>query len=178
MIADRLQEIIDLARAASPQRWRLGVLAVASALVAAIAAGFGVGPFLAVMVAFPAVLAVVNPGTQLPIAVMVIVIVEWLGSGGSVTSPAVVVLTFGLFVFHTAIALLAVTPHGAGAPPVVLRRWVQRSGVVVAATVGVWAFVVVLEQRAPPPDGFLVVLSLGALAVAAWFARERSLTRE
>ena len=178
MIADRLQRLIDLARAASPQRWRVGTLAVASALVAAIAAGFGIGPLLAVMVALPAVVAVVNPGTQLGIAVMVIVIVEWLGSGGSVTSPAVVVLALGLFVFHTAIALLAITPHGAGAPTVVLRRWVQRSGVVAAVTVGMWTFVVVLEQRAPPPDGFLVVLSLGALAVAAWFARERSLTRE
>ncbi len=176
MITERLQEFIDLARAASPQRWRLGFLAVTSATVAAVAAGFGIGPFLVLMVVVPAILSTINAGTQTAIAVVLIVVVEWLGSADDVTSPAAAVIALALFTFHAILALLAVTPHSASVSPVVLRRWVQRSTVVGGSTVALWAFVLVLEQREPPPDGALLVLALGVLAAAAWAARARSLT--
>ena len=176
MNTERLQEFVDLARAASPQRWRLGFLAVASATSAAVAAGFGAGPFLVLMVVVPAIVATVSAGSHTAIAVIVIIIVEWIGSGGAVTSPAALIIALGLFVFHAVLSLLAVTPHSAALPPTVLRRWVQRSAVVSGATIALWAFVVVLEQREPPPDGVLLVLALAVLVAATTAARSRSLT--
>lgn len=176
MNTERLQEFIELARAASPQRWRLGFLAVTGATVAALAAGFGIGPFLFVMVVIPAIISTVAAGTQTAIVVIVIVMLQWLGSADDVTSPAALVIALALFTFHATLALLAVTPHSASVSPVVLRRWVQRSAAVGGATIALWAFVLVLEQREPPPDGALFVLALGVLIAAAWAARARSLT--
>ena len=176
MNTERLQEFIDLARVVSPQRWRLGFLAVTSATVAAVAAGFGIGPFLVLMVVIPAVISTISAGTQTAVVVVLIVVVEWLGSADDVTSPAALVIALALFVFHAILALLAVTPHSASVSPVVLRRWVQRSSFVGGSTIALWVFVLVLEQREPPPDGALLMLALSVLAVAAWAARARSLT--
>lgn len=175
MITERLQEFIELARAASPQRWRLGFLAVTSATVAAVAAGFGIGPFLILMVVIPAIISTISAGSQTVVVVIVIVVLEWLGSADDVTSPAALVIALTLFTFHAILTLLAVTPHSASVSPVVLRRWVQRSAVVGGSTISLWAFVLVLEQREPPPDGVLLVLALAVLAAAAWTARARSL---
>lgn len=176
MNTEHLQEFIELARAASPQRWRLGFLAVTSATIAALAAGFGIGPFLVVMVVLPAIVSAVGAGTQTSIIVIVIVVLQWLGSANDVTSPAALVIALALFAYHAVLALLAVTPHSASVSPVVLRRWVQRSAIVGGSTIALWAFVLVLEQREPPPDGALLVLALGVLIAAAWAARARSLT--
>ena len=176
MNTDWLQERIDVARATSLQRWRLGSLAVTSAAVAGVAAGFGIGLFLVVIVVLPAVVSTINAGTQTAVAVIVIVVVGWLGSTGDATSPAAVVVAVALFEFHAILALLAVTPHGATLASAVIRRWAQRSAIVGGATVALWAFVLVLEQREPPPDGVLLVLALGVLVAAAFTARARSLT--
>ena len=70
-----------------------------------------------------------------------------------------------LFVFHSVIALMAVTPINAHIRGSLLRRWLRRSGYVVAATVGVWAIVFVMDQRRATGSAVLTVVGFATLTV-------------
>jgi len=171
MTTSRLQSSIDLVRSTSRQRWRLGLAAVVSVMVAAIVAGFAIGPFLILLVTLPAVFAAVRPGSPAALATIAVVAAEWLGSADEAASPGSIVVAIGLFGFHAAISLLAVTPHSARVDAHVIRRWTQRSAAVTIATTFVWAMVAAMDRRQPPASSVLLFLALGSLAAATWLAR-------
>ncbi len=178
MIVSQLQARLDQALATSLHRWVLMLLAVVPLVVAS--AGIArATPYpdtwVVYFVAVIAVVVAVEPSEQLGLVLMSIVLFQWLTLDVSVTSPWTIALGLGLHVFHTSVALMAVTPHTASLHRDIVIRWLGRSVVVVVATVGVWFLVVALERRAIPGNVALSVTSFGVLAAAVVAFRFRSL---
>lgn len=152
-------------RAASRQRWALTAIAVfsiACALsVVAIATDLSFGIF-SVIVTLLALASMGYLDTSFPTIVIVLVVVRWMVSDGSPTSPAVLLVAAALAAFHTIAALLAAVPPSATVPSDVLRSWGRRWSVVVGATSVWWAALALFSRREAGPS---VVATIGALVV-------------
>lgn len=150
MNVGQLQSFIDRLSLVSWQRWALSAMAMVAAAgastVTAMAAGRQTDVILVLVVGI-AVAAVVRPDSHTAAVVEVIVVWQWLASTDGPMTAWVVALALCLFVFHTVIALMAVTPIGAVVDRSVLLRWLRRSGWVVLATVAMYALVVVMNER-------------------------------
>jgi hypothetical protein len=78
--------------------------------------------------------------------------------------PEVALLATLLYLHHSAAALGAVLRTDAVVPAAVLRRWVGRAAVVLAASAGTGLCVVAFALAAPPDWSATVFVGLGALA--------------
>ena len=178
MTTRRLQQQLDQALAATAQRWLLGgVAALAATLASAtmtMRSTHGDG-WVVVVVAVLAVVAAIQPDEHTALIVVAIVVMHWLAVGGGVDSAWSMAIAGALFVFHTVIALMAVTPHTAVVHSAILRRWLVRSAVMIPATVGVWILVGVFERREAPGNAALSALAFAILAVAVVALRVRSI---
>jgi hypothetical protein len=185
MTVGQLQLWIDRLWLISLQRWlfiavSLGCVAGASAITT-LAAGSQPSVAIALMVVLT-IVAVIMPDSHAALAVEVAVVWQWLAATDDATTPWVIPFAVLLLVFHSVIALMAVTPINAHVRGLILLRWLRRSGYVVAATVGVWAIVLVMDQRRARGSvaltlvGFvtLTVLILTMRASSAMPRRERS----
>ena len=177
MNVGRLQMWIDRLWLVSGQRW----LFIASSLccvagastVTALASGTQTGVVVALMVAL-AIVAVVKPDSHAALAVAVAMVWQWLATTDDATSPWTIPFAVLLLLFHTLIALMAVTPTNVHVPVSVLGRWVWRCCFVAAATVGVWVIVVVMDQRRAPGSVALTALGFVTLAALILVARTSS----
>ena len=134
MTVGQLQLWIDRLWMVSGQRWlfvavSLGCVAGASTITALVA-GSQPGVAIALMTGL-AVVAVIRPDSHGAFVVEVAVVWQWLAATDDVTTPWVIPFAVLLFVFHTAVALMAVTPiaahvHRAAAPAVVATQQLRR----------------------------------------------------
>ncbi len=177
MTTGRLQAQLDQMLATTKQRWFLGGLAVLSVVLASASMALGsdhTDGWVVVLVGVLAVVAAVLPDDHLALVVMAVVVMHWLSLDPDVASPWSMAIAGCLYLFHTVIALMAVTPHSAVVDPAILRRWLARSVVVVASTGAVWALVAAFERRDAPGDVALTVVSLAVLTAAIVALRLRS----
>ena len=177
MTVGQLQLWIDRLWLVSGQRWlflavSLGCLAGASSITALVA---GSQPSVAIvlMVAL-AIVAVIRPDSHGALVVEVAVVWQWLAATDDVTTPWVIPFAVLLFVFHCAVALMAVTPIAAHVDRALLLRWLRRSGSVVAATIGVWVIVVIMEQRRASGSAALTLVGFMILTVLILVMRAHS----
>ena len=165
----QLQQWLDRLVLIPGQRWlliavSLGCVAGASTITALVA-GSQPGVAIALMVTL-ATVAVIRPDSHSALVVELVVVWQWLAAVDDVTTPWVIPFAVLLFVFHSAIALMAVTPLTSHIHGALLVRWARRGGSVVAATVGVWAIVIVMYERRAPGSatltvaGFMILTSL------------------
>jgi hypothetical protein len=167
MNVGELQLLIERLATVSLQRWAF----VVSSLVAVVgastctasASGQQSGVVLALIVGF-GVLAVIRPDSHTALAVETIVVWQWLATVDDLTTPWAIPMALSLLVFHTLIALMAVTPISAVVDRVVVARWLWRCGAVATATVAMWLVVVLVDGR--NADGN-AALTAAAFATAA-----------
>lgn len=179
MTVSQLQLWIDRLWLVSRQRWlfiavSLGCVVGASAITL-LAAGAQTGVVVAVMVGL-AIAAVIRPDSHGALAVEAALVWQWLATTDDATTPWVIPLAILLFVFHSVIALMAVTPINAHVRGSLLRRWLRRSGYVVAATIGVWAIVFVMDQRRATGSAALTVVGFATLTILILTMRACSAT--
>jgi hypothetical protein len=177
MNVGRLQLWIDRLWLVSGQRWlfialSLGCVAGAST-VTALASGRQTGVVVALMVAF-AIVAVVRPDSHAALGVVVAMVWQWLATTDDATSPWTIPFAVLLLVFHTLIALMAVTPVNVRVPVSLLGRWARRVCLVAVATVGVWVIVVIVDQRRAP--GSVALTALGFVTLAALIVAARAVS--
>lgn len=178
MMTDRLQRWIDTALMASAQRWAFGLASVATATGALLVALIGIGDrfgWFAVLTVVLAAIAAVQAGSHTAAVVIVLVVLHWMSAVDDPTTPRSLVVAVCLLVFHSLLALMAVTPHSTTVPADVLRRWVQRVGAVTVATAAVWVLVRLLQQRDAPADARLTTMALVVAAVGVVLLLRRSL---
>jgi hypothetical protein len=169
---DQLQQMIDRLWLVSWQRWTLMAVAVLAAATAsticAIEAGHQTGIVVVLVIALAAG-ASASPDSHTALAAEAIVVWQWLASTDDVIDATVIPLALSLFVFHSVIALMAVTPISAVIDRSILQRWAARSGFVVLATIGMWILAVVMHERRAPGNAaltFVAFVTLAALIVA------------
>lgn len=152
----------------SPQRWVLALAAMVAALGACVAAsirsGGASGPILLLLYAL-VVLSLVRPATHAPLLVTAIVIAQCVTTADDPTTPLMIVVAFGLVVFHTIIGLMSITPHNAVVAPAIVRRWSLRMLAVMAATVAVWLLTATLAQRDTAGSVVLTFLGFATLTM-------------
>lgn len=177
MNVGRLQLWMDRLWLVSAQRWMfiaVSLCCVAGAsTITALAAGSQTGAVVALMVAL-AVVAVVRPDSHVAFGVVVTMVWQWLATTDDATTPWAIPFAVALLLFHSVIALMAVTPINARVPASLLIRWLRRGCYVAAAIVGVWAIVVVLDQRRAP--GNVALTALGFVTLAALILVTRALS--
>lgn len=171
MITDRLQQWLDTAALVSRQRWVFGAVAVASvaaALIATISGSDDRFGWISVVTVLLAAWAAIQAGAHTAAVVVALVTLQWLSAIDDVGTARSLVVALCLLTFHTLLALMAVTPHGATVHPEILRRWAWRGGAVAAATTAVWVLVRLFERRdsaANPQLTLLALLVAGAAVV-------------
>lgn len=150
------------------ERWILMLATVVTAGLASVvggASGGGQSLLVTVLVVAAAIGSAVRPATHTALAVVVLVTWQWLVTTDDALSPLAVVVAICLLAFHTIVALLAATPLEAEIDPAIGRRWARRTTVVGAATIGVWAASLVMEQRQAP--GSVALTLLGFVTIIA-----------
>jgi hypothetical protein len=170
MTALQLQEGLDRLRVTSRQRWVLGAgatLSVTGASAATSAGSLDVHMWLVGIAALTAAIACARPASHWASAAITIVLIQWLSVVDDVTSVSAPIVAACLFAFHCAIALMAVTPHGATVDVAIVRSWFRRAALVLTATTATWLLVVGLDQRAAEGN---VVLAVAAVIVVAFGA--------
>jgi hypothetical protein len=181
MNTTRLERIVHRLRRVSRQRWGLIAVSVVAAAAAssstALAAGHQTTVVSALIVGL-AIASVISPDTHVPMAVEVIVVWQWFASTDDPTNAWAIPMASCLFVFHIAIALMAVTPVTANLDRSILLRWSRRSGYVVVATIGMWALVVALHERRASGSGALTLAGFVALTGLIAATRALSAARE
>ena len=177
MNVGQLQLWIDRLWLVSGQRWLFIALALSgvagASTITALAAGSQTGVVVALMVAL-AIVAVVRPDSHVALGVMVAMVWQWLATTDDATTPWAIPFAVALLLFHSVIALMAVTPINARVPASLVLRWLRRSCYVVAATVGVWAVVVVMDQRGAPGSAALTALGFVTLTALVLVTRAHS----
>jgi hypothetical protein len=166
---DVLQERIDRARATTPQRWWLGAVAFVAAVAASVVANVAgrASVVLLVFVSMLALVAVVDPDSHIGSWVVAFVVVQWLLVVDDVTTPAAIAAATCLLLFHTLVALMAVTPASSTVPSRVLGRWGARAVVVGGATFAVWALVSTFDRWQLPDATALLVTGFVLVVVGA-----------
>ncbi len=169
----------------SRQRWLLASAAVATAVGASVVTGItggGLPPLVLLIVTALAAVSAVRPDTHASSVVVGVIVWQWLVVADDPTGPAVVVVTLGLFMFHTLIALLAPAPVTATFGSAVSTRWLLRFAAVAAATVAMWMLVVLMDARRADGNaaltvaGFSVALGLVVSLVLQLSARRSQRT--
>lgn len=169
MTPSRFQDWVDLVAAASGQRWALGVGAVVAAVLASAFASIGDGrvvPAVIVIVVLLATISAVQPGSQTGTLVIGVVLWQWLAMVDDITTAWSIGVALALLSFHSATALMAVTPHTAAVDRRVLLLWLRRCVIVAAATVAIWSLAHVLESREGGGSVILTLLALVAVTAA------------
>lgn len=177
MNAGRLQQLLDQLLATTAQRFALSFVALVSVVGASWAMALStVRPdaFAVVLCAFLALVVIMEPDEQLGAVVIGLVILQWLGTSPDPTSSDALMLACALFVFHTTVALMAVTPHTSTIPVDVLVTWSMRSLAVMIPTGVVWVLVVVFERRGAPGSVVLSTLAVATLAAGVLAIGHRS----
>ena len=177
----QLQRPILFVPRVSLQRWVLTALALTAAVGAttftSLAADHRSGVVLVLVIAL-ALASVVNPDTHVATGTVVLVLWQWFVTTDDTTTPWTVPVAACLFVFHTLVALMAVTPIGATIRVSVLVDWTFRSSYVLLATVGMWALVAVMTAWRPDGSGTLTLvgfLTLAGLILASRVNTEKAL---
>ena len=163
----RLQRLLDQLLATTTQRLLLVALAVGTVVVASASLAKSTSladTWVVFVVAVLALVGAVEPDEHLATIVMAIVVFHWLVLDQDTASPWSLAIGASLFIFHTLVALMAVTPHTSVIGRTVLVRWLTRSIVPAVAMIGTWLLVVAFERRDSPGN---VALSTAALAVLA-----------
>ena len=146
----RLQRPILLVPRVTHQRWALmatGVIAASAASTfTAVAADGRIGVAFATIVVF-AVASVLLPDSHAATIAEAIVVLQWLLITDDTTSAWAIVVALCLFVFHAAVALMALTPITATIDRSIVLRWGRRSGSIVVATIAMWSLVLVMNER-------------------------------
>ena len=165
----------------SRQRWGLIAAALIAAAAAststALAAGHQTSVVFALIIGL-AVASVMSPDTHAATAVEVIVVWQWLASTDDPTNAWAIPTALCLFLFHTVVALMAVTPTNANVDRSMLLRWSRRSAYVVVATIGMWALVVVLHERRASGSAAVTLAGFVMLTVLMVATRALSAARE
>lgn len=178
MNAEALQRIIDEVHATSAQQWlfrAVALLAALGAVVSTAPVGDGVWIAGAFVVGVLAAASAVRPDTHTALAVVVLVVWNWLASVDDVGTPFLPIAAVCLLVYHSVVALSASLPIGGTLPRPVLARWLRRTVLVGAATVALWATTALLDSRDAPGNGLLTALALAVLTAVAVMIRSRSL---
>ena len=173
----QLQQWFDRLVLIPAQRWLFVAVSLCcvagTSTITAMVAGSQPGVAIALMVTL-ATTAVIRPDSHGALVVEIAVVWQWLAAVDDVTTPWAIPFAVLLFVFHSAIALMAVTPLTGHIHGGLLLRWLRRGGFVVAATIGAWAIVVIMDQRQAPGNAALTVLGFTTLTVLILLMRERS----
>lgn len=179
MNSSRLERMFQQLQRVSWQRWGLTALSVLAAAAAststALAAGHQNIVVFALIVGL-AIASVISPDTHAATAVEVIVIWQWFATTDDLTSAWAVPVALCLFVFHTIIALMALTPTTAKVDRSILVRWSRRSGYVVLATVGMWALVAIMDERRAAGSAALTLAGFVTLTALIAATRAHSAT--
>lgn len=156
------------------QRWAIILVALGAAAgsstITAIAAGTQTAIVFVVIVAL-AVAAVIRPDSHAAAAVMAVVVWQWLAAVDDSMTPWAPALALTLLLFHTAVALMAVTPSSANVDRTVLWRWFRRCCWVILATCAIAALVALMNQRNAAGSVSLTVVGLVTLTVLLLVAR-------
>ncbi len=177
MNVTQLQTALDQTRSTAMQRWVLIIVSIASIVSAsaAIARASDVADtWVVFFVAGLAGVVAAEPDEHLGLVLMGIVLFHWITLDQAVTSPWSMALAAALHLFHTTVALMAVTPHTAVVQRDVVVRWAARSVAVAVSTLGVWLLVVAFEQREAPGNVALSAMAFAVLAGAVVAFRSRS----
>jgi hypothetical protein len=177
MNSSRLERTVHKLQRVSWQRWGFIAISVIAAAAAssstAFAAGHQIFVVFALVVGF-AIASAISPDTHAATAVEVIVVWQWFASTDDPTNAWAIPTALCLFVFHTAIALMALTPMTANVGRSILVRWSRRGGYAVVATIAVWALVIVLHERRAAGSAALTLAGFVALTGLIVVARARS----
>ncbi len=172
-----VSHLIERLLLVSPQRWVLVAVALASAVaaswLAAAEEGHQTGIVLVIVVAM-AIGATILPDSHAALFAVAVILWQWLASADDVLTPLAIPMALCLFVFHTAIALMAVTPISAHVDRSTIVRWVVRSSYVAFATVAMWVIVVVMNERRAP--GSVTLTSVGFVTLTILILALRSST--
>lgn len=164
-----LQRRVDQILATAPQRVFLSGIAVATVLTTSLALGLSsdaADGWLVVLVSLFALGSVLQPDDHLGLVTIMLVVVHWLVAGLPVVSAWSLGVAASIVIFHSLLAIMAVTPHTADLPMALLVVWLRRLVVVGASTLGVWLLVVGFERRNIDGDLGLSVAAYAALIVA------------
>ena len=177
MTVGQLQLWIDRLLLVSGQRWLLVAVSTgcvtAASVITSLVAGSPPDVTIVLMVGL-AVAAVVRPDSHSALVVIVAVVWQWLAAVDDVMTPWVIPFAVLLFVFHCAIALMAVTPSAAHVDGMLLARWMRRGSSVVAATAGAWAIVFFMDLRRAPGSAALTIAGFVTLTDLVLVLRERT----
>ena len=182
MIVEDLQRLIDRLWQVSWQRWILIAVSVVAATAAttftALAAGNQTGVIIVIVVGL-ALGAAAFPDSHAALAVELIVVWHWVASADDPTTAWVVPMSWSLLVFHTVIALMALTPITATVDRTVLVRWAGRTAAVAVAVAVMWILVVVMDERRAAGSTALTAVGLVTFIVLVLITRSRAgLTRQ
>jgi hypothetical protein len=181
MIVEDLQRLIDRLWLVSRQRWILIALSVVAAALATTFTGLAAGNQTGVIVVIVIGLAIgtaANPDSHTALAVEILVVWHWLASTDDPTTAWVIPMTWCLLVFHTAIALMAVTPFTADVDRAILVRWARRTAIVALGVGVMWALVVAMDERDAAGSTALTMLGFVTLTALVVATRSRAgLTR-
>jgi hypothetical protein len=181
MILEDLQRLTDRLWLVSRQRWILVAASVVAATAATTFTGLAAGSQTGAIVVFVIGLAVgaaANPDSHTALAVEILVVWHWLASTDDVTTAWVIPMTWCLLVFHTTIALMAVTPITAEVDRAILVRWARRTAFVALGVGVMWSLVVAMDERDAAGNMALTVLGLVTLTALVVATRSRvGLTR-
>lgn len=171
-----LQDLTTLSRA---QAWlRAGiVLGAAVPVLAAAAAGAGLPAWVAFAVGVATAISVLQPDSHAPLALIVLLGWHWFVTVDDQGSPWVLVAALGLLLLHACAAAAAGAPGGAPILATARGRWLRRSGIVAAATAGVWLATTVFSRAHAPGEALLTVSALVLLVALAGALRALSTSR-
>lgn len=164
-----LQARLDQLRATGAQRWLLAAVAIVAATLAAAAGEFtadGHSARMVVVVIVGAAVAAAIPDSHAGFVVIAIVTLRWALAVDDVTTPWALAVAIGLLMFHTVIALMAVTPPTANIDRRLLQRWLRRTGWIALATTVVWTLATTLQRQQLAGTAPLTFAALAALTIA------------
>ena len=171
-----LQRLINLLWLVSRQRWVLIAMSVVAATAAtmftALAAGNQTGAIVVLVVGL-AIGAAASADSHTALAVEVLVVWHWLASIDDPMTAWVIPMTWCLLVFHTVIALMAVTTITADIDRAILVRWAGRTALVAFGVGAMWSLVVAMDARDAAGSTALTVVGLVTLTVLVVATRSR-----
>lgn len=122
-------------------------------------------PFSLVVLSLLGVLCVLNPHTQMPVALMLYMLIVWAAGVPSVWHPLTLPAALCLLVIHVASALAAGVPAQAALPPGLWRLYRPRLLLVCAATTVVWVLAAGASTAALPGGVVAALTGLGVVTI-------------
>lgn len=181
MSSTRVQDAVDQLAAASLQRWLFATGAIIAAGAASILAsldGGRVSPVATGIVVVLAAITTVQPSSQTGLLVIAAVFWQWVVMVDDETTAWTIGVAISLLVFHTTIALMAVTPHTATVARSVVLLWLRRIMIVAVGTIGVWLLAAAFEGWRSTGSTALTVTALVALTGCTIAVRILTLDRD